>query len=179
MSHAPEGKEERAPAVALRPVAPADEEFLLSVYASTRAEEMALVPWTDEQKRAFIKMQSDAQRRSYEENYAGITYSVVLCDGRPCGRLWVSRPPEEIHLLDIAVLPEFQNRGVGTVLLRQLIEESEREGLPLRHMVFLSNDDATRFYERLGFARVERHGMYWEMERRPATGRPSSGRAGG
>jgi len=36
--------------VALRPVEPADAPFLLDLYAATRADEMALVPWSDAEK---------------------------------------------------------------------------------------------------------------------------------
>ena len=155
---------EPTPAVDTRPVAPEDDEFLLDVYASTRAEELAPVPWTNEQKRAFLRMQFDAQRGEYERRFPQADYHVILVGGRPAGRLWVARTPEQIRLLDIALLPEFRNRGVGARLVRQLLAESARAGLPLRHMVFQLNEDAMRFYERLGFERREQHGAYWEME---------------
>src|SRR3712207_8583920 len=50
-------------------VEPSDDEFLLDVYASTRSEELAPVPWTDEQKRAFLRMQFDAQRGERSEEH--------------------------------------------------------------------------------------------------------------
>ncbi len=158
---------DETPRVSLRPVAHADDEFLLDVYASTRAEEMAPVPWTDEQKRAFLKMQLDAQRGEYEQRFPDADYRVILVGGRPAGRLWVARTPRQIRLLDIALLPEFRGRGVGASLVRQLMGEAERAGLPLRHMVFQLNEGAMRFYERLGFTRLELHGAYWEMEKKP------------
>src|ERR671916_2353816 len=124
---------EPIPAVDTRPVAPEDYEFLLDVYASTRAEELAPVPWTDEQKRAFLRMQFNAQRGEYFQRFPDADYRVILVGGRPAGRLWVGRTPEQIRLLDIALLPEFRNRGVGALLVRQLIEEAARARLPLRH----------------------------------------------
>lgn len=155
--------------VRLRPVAPADDEFLLEVYGASRADEMALVTWwTDEQKRLFLKSQLDAQRGEYEKRFPAADYQIILVDEAPAGRLWVARTPEQIRLLDIALLPGFRRRGVGATLLRRLIEESEAKGLPLRHMVFELNPDAVRFYERLGFALLEQHGAYLEMERVPA-----------
>lgn len=162
---------EETPAVGLRPVGPGDDEFLLEVYASTRAGEMALVTWwTEEQKRLFLKSQLDAQRAEYEKRFPAADYDVITVGGRAAGRLWVARTGTQIRLLDIALLPEFQNRGIGARLVRQLIGESEAAGLPLRHMVFELNPDALRFYERLGFTRLEQHGAYWEMERVPAKG---------
>lgn len=158
------------PRVELRPVAPEDEEFLLDVYASTRADEMALVDWPDEIKRAFLRSQLTAQRADYESRFRAATdYRVILADGAPAGRLWTARTAEQIRLLDIALLPEFQNRGVGKLLLRELIEESERARLPLRHMVFQFNEGGMRFYERLGFTPVGTAGAYVEMERVPST----------
>ena len=160
--------------VALRPVSDDDGEFLLKVYGSSRADEMALVDWSDEQKWAFLRMQSDAQRQQYFARFPDAEYSVILLAGAPAGRLWVARTPEQIRLLDIAILPEYQNRGVGGLLLRQLIAESEEAGLPLRHMVFKMNEGAQRFYERLGFKHIEDVGAYLHMERLPASRQTST-----
>jgi ribosomal protein S18 acetylase RimI-like enzyme len=158
-----------SPRVSLRPVGPGDAEFLLDVYGSTRADEMALVSWwTDEQRRAFLKSQLDAQRGEYEKRFPAADYSVILVDDAPAGRLWIARTPEQIRLLDIALLPAFRRRGIGATLLGRLIEESEETGRPLRHMVFELNPEAVRFYRRLGFALLEQHGAYLEMERVPA-----------
>jgi hypothetical protein len=66
----------------LRPIGPDDEAFLREVYAGTRADELALVDWGSEEKRAFLRMQFDAQRAHYEEHYAGASFDVVLVGGR-------------------------------------------------------------------------------------------------
>jgi ribosomal protein S18 acetylase RimI-like enzyme len=153
--------------VTLRPVAPEDEEFLLRVYASTREEELAQVPWDDAQKDAFLRQQSAAQRREYDAHYPEAEYDVILLEGTPVGRIWIGRSEKEIHLLDIALLRDAQKRGVGTLLLGALIEESEAEGKRLTHTVFILNTDALRFYQRLGFVVVEDIGAYLVMERRP------------
>lgn len=155
--------------VALRPVAPEDEEFLLRVYASTREEELAQVSWDDGQKEAFLRQQSAAQRREYDAHYPDAEYDVILLEGSPVGRIWISRSEAEIHLLDIALFREAQNCGVGTALLRALIEESERTNRKLTHTVFILNNDALRFYQRLGFVVVEDIGAYLIMERRPGS----------
>jgi ribosomal protein S18 acetylase RimI-like enzyme len=154
----------RGGTLALRPVSDADQDFLLSVYKSTRADELAQVPWGDEQKRQFLKWQFDLQRREYDARFSDADYSVILIDERPAGRIWIARDDQEIRLLDIAILPEFQNRGAGTLLLHWLIDESMRASKALRHMVFVLNQDAQRFYERLGFVVIEEVGAYKHME---------------
>ncbi|HXL09079.1 MAG TPA: GNAT family N-acetyltransferase [Candidatus Bathyarchaeia archaeon] len=148
----------------LRPVTAADEEFLLSVYASTRSDELAQAPWSDEQKGQFLKWQFDLQRREYDVRFPDAEYFVIMIDDCPAGRIWIARDDQEIRLLDIAMLTEFQNRGAGTMLLRWLIDESKRAAKALRHMVFVLNQDAQRFYERLGFVVIEEFGAYKHME---------------
>lgn len=148
----------------LRPVTSDDEELLLSVYKSTRADELAQVEWGDEQKHQFLKSQFDLQRREYDARFPDAEYDVILIDDCPAGRIWIERDNAEIRLLDIALLPQFQNRGAGTLLVRRLIDESKRAGKALRHMVFVLNQDAQRFYERLGFVVIEDVGAYKHME---------------
>ena len=154
----------------LRPVTAADELFLLSVYDSTRADELNQVQWQEGQREQFLKWQFDLQRREYEARFPDAEYSVITIDDRPAGRIWIGRDSEQIRLLDIALLPEFQNRGAGTILLRRLIEEAREAGKPLRHMVFVLNNDADRFYERLGFVVIEEFGAYKHMEWKAANG---------
>ena len=150
----------------LRPAAEDDYEDLVRVYASTRADELAQVTWwDDEQKLAFCRMQYDAQKKEYDARYPDAQYDLILLDGRTAGRLWVGRGEEETRLLDIIVLPWAQGQGVGTALVRTLIEEARASGKRLRHMVFVMNEGARRLYERLGFVVFEEvGGAYLHME---------------
>jgi len=159
--------------IALRPVAEGDESFLYEVYASTRQEELAPVPWTEAQKAAFLRMQFEAQRRYYHENYPDAAFLVILRDGRPAGRLYVDRRPDGIRIVDIALLPEQRGAGIGTALLGELLAEGDREGKPVSLHVEHFNP-ALRLYERLGFRRIADTGVYYLLER-PTT----APRAGG
>ena len=87
-----------------------------------------------------------------------------MVNDQPAGRIWVGADETQIRLLDIGLLEEFQNRGVGTFLLQQLIAEANAAKKPLRHMVFMLNNNAHRFYERLGFVEIEDVGGYKHME---------------
>ena len=150
--------------VQLRPVTDADQEFLVGVYASTRADELAQVNWDESQKDAFIRWQYAMQKQEYDARYPNARYELILVDDQPAGRIWVGSDDTQIRLLDIALLTEFQNRGVGAYLVQQLIDEAKRAQKPLRHMVFMLNDNAFRFYERLGFTTIEDVGAYKHME---------------
>src|ERR1041385_8591299 len=118
----------------VRAVKPADEVVLVCVYDSSRAEELAQVPGPEGQKEAFVKWQFDLQRREYDARFPDAEYDVILVDDQPAGRIWIGRDAEQIRLLDIALLPEFQNRGAGTMLLKLLIDEAKKANKPLRHM---------------------------------------------
>lgn len=151
----------------LRPVGPDDDDFLLEVYAGTRAGERAFVDWSDEQWDAFVRMQYTAQRTDYEARLPDSEHSVVIEGGRPVGRIWVHRTDEKIKLVDIAIHPAHQRRGIGTLLIRRLIDEARLASKSLTHMVHQFNGDAIRFYERLGFSITDRTPTHFIMEQKP------------
>jgi GNAT superfamily N-acetyltransferase len=153
--------------VELRPISDSDDQFLLGVYASTREDELSQAEWAEGQKEMFLRWQFDMQRREYDARFPDAAYNVILVDQQRAGRIWVGSDDEQMRLLDIALLPEFQNRGVGTALLQRLMNQAANRGKVLRHMVFVLNNDAERFYERLGFNRIEDLGAYKHMEWRP------------
>ena len=150
--------------VELRPVAESDNDFLLAVYASTRNDELGQVEWADGQKEMFLRWQFELQRREYDTRFPDADYRIIMVDQQPAGRIWVGSDDQQLRLLDIALLPEFQNRGVGTALLESLKTEAENAGKALRHMVFVLNNNADRFYERLGFKKIDDFGAYKHME---------------
>jgi GNAT superfamily N-acetyltransferase len=144
-----------------------DRAFLARVYASTRAEELAQLDWPGEAKVAFLEQQFAAQDAHYRQHYTGASFDVVVDDGADVGRLYVDRWEREIRIMDIAILPDFRGRGIGSRLLASLIEESEGSGKPLTIHVERMNPALT-WYERLGFRQSEDRGVYLLMERPPA-----------
>lgn len=117
------------------------------------------MPWDDGQKEAFLRMQFDAQDRWYREHYAGASFDVVEVDGEPAGRLYVHRSRSEVRIVDIALLPEHRGKGVGTELLRQVIDEADAKGQRVTIHVEHFNPAAT-LYARLGFTVAEDKGVY-------------------
>jgi ribosomal protein S18 acetylase RimI-like enzyme len=156
-----------APPISLRPVASSDHDFLLELYASTRADGLALVPWSNEQKRAFIEMQFSAQSRAYAAHERAIQ-SIVMMAETPVGRFYVDRRPDEIRIIDKSLLPEFRGRGIGTALLNHLLAEADANAQRVSIHVERSNP-ALRLYTRLGFQPAGDVGIYLYMERRPST----------
>ena len=157
-----------APAISLRPVTTADAGFLCAVYSSTRAEELAVTDWSDEQKTRFCQMQFIAQDAHYRQHYPTAELSVIEHDGSPVGRLYVDRWSKEIRIMDIALLPRHRGHGIGTHLLRALIAEAAAAQKLLSIHVERMNP-ALRLYERLGFEMAEDKGVYLLMEWRASS----------
>jgi len=152
-----------------RPESPEDEAFLLSVYASTREEELNATGWNEAARLAFVRMQFQAQRQGYRGMFPEGEFTIIMAGGQTAGRMVVNQTTEEIRLVDIALLPAFQNRGIGGQLVNGLIAEAQKLGKPLRVSVFKGNR-ATRFYHRLGFVQTGEAGLYdlWEWSRMSA-----------
>lgn len=155
--------------LSFRPITDADLEFLARLYASTRAEELAQVPWSDEQKAAFLRSQFDLQHVWWQEHYTGARFDLVLLDGVPAGRLYVDVWPREVRIVDIALLPEHRGAGLGTRLLERVFAEADAAGLPVSIHVEMFNP-ARRLYTRLGFVEKETQGVYVLMERPAGAG---------
>ncbi len=158
------------PAVALRPAREDDQEFLSQVYASTRAEELAPLPWTDAQKQAFLAQQFHAQSVDYAANHADASFDVVLVEGERAGRMIVARRAGEISVIDIALVPEHRGRGIGTRLMAPLLDEADERGVKVTIYVERFNR-ALALYGRMGFLQVQDAGVYLKMQRPPAEDR--------
>jgi ribosomal protein S18 acetylase RimI-like enzyme len=150
--------------ITLRDIVEADTAFLLEVYGSTRADELALIDWSDEQKEAFLRFQFEAQHRFYHEQYPAATYSIILRDGEPVGRLYVLRAEDLINILDITVLPQFRNTGIGTTLIGELLTEGAQSSKPVQIWVEHFNP-SQRLFDRLGFSKIQEEGINWLMVR--------------
>jgi len=155
-------REEKDCAVRLRPATAEDEPFLRHLFASTREAELGLMPWDEDQKKKFIEMQFKAQSRQYAMAYPHADNSVILFTDATVGRMMVARNEAGISLVDIALLPEYRNAGIGTGLIQDLLKEAAIVGKPVRLSVFASSA-AIRLYERLGFSRVGVGTAYLEM----------------
>ncbi len=154
------------PPLSFRPIVPEDREFLQRLYASTRAEELALTDWDETQKQAFLAQQFAAQHHHYQRYYTGASFDLVLLDNEPIGRLYVARWQDEIRVVDIALLPEYRSRGIGGGLLRDLLKEAAAANQRLTIHVERYNP-ALRLYRRLGFEPVGETGVYLLLAARP------------
>jgi len=176
MSTAPANTSLRSPhpescgALALQPIGSGDEAALLAIFASTREQEREQFGWPEEQWNAFIRQQFMAQHTQYSTAYANPSFDLVLRDGEIAGRLYVDRSPQEIRVVDIALLPRHRRQGVGRQLLQALTDESDALGIDLGLHVE-KNNPIFGHYQRLGFVTEADRGVYWYMRRAPQPAR--------
>ena len=139
------------------------EDFLYQLYASTRKSELESWGWDKLMQKQFLLMQWTAQQRSYNHQYPKAEHLLIMFQNLEAGRIIVNRSAEEIVLIDISILADYHNKGIGTALLRNLQAEAADARLPLRLSV-LSANPARRLYERLGFVTTADNGLYNSME---------------
>ena len=156
----------------LRPERAADRPFLLKLYRTTREAELTMTPWDEQQKSAFIEFQFHAQDSHYRQFMPATNRQIVKRAGQRLGRLYVDRRAGEIRLVDISLMPQERGQGVGSSLLRQLMDEARHAALPLTIHVEQHNR-ALGLYRRLGFRCKGHNGVYqlmqWEARPHVAT----------
>jgi len=161
-----ETRSSETPKYSMRGATPEDEAFLFKLYASTRAEELELAGFPVEQRESFCEMQFKARQAHYQNHFGHADDAIILLDGEPIGRELITRDPDGISLTDIALLPEYCGRGIGTQRLLALIREGAAKQLPL--FLFVDqNSRAEQLYFRHGFESVEDHFPHRYMRLRP------------
>ena len=161
--------------LALRPIQPGDEEALHAIFAATREAERQQLGWSGPEWDAFTRQQFAAQHAQYMRGYANPTFSLVLhgdSGGAVAGRLYVDRTPEEIRIVDIALLTRHRRQGIGRLLLQALADESDASGIPLGLHVE-KNHPILGYYQHLGFQVQADRGLYLYMQRPPRPPLPS------
>jgi len=139
----------------IRPASAADIELLTDVTVeATRAQGRLPADFEEGGWRAQF---AEWHRRDLLPDESS-SLSVVEVDGRPVGRLRVSRTAESVQLNGIQLYPAVQNRGIGTAIITDLQSEAASARVPLELGVERNNPDARRLYERLGFQKFGEDG---------------------
>jgi GNAT superfamily N-acetyltransferase len=149
----------------LRLEAEQDLPFLSRLYASTREQELArLSDWSADVRQAFCDQQFHAQRRHYHSHIPNCDYRIILRGGEPIGRLYLEERMTQVHVVDIALMPEHRGLGLGTAILLALAGAAVRQAKGVGIFVEKYNP-ALRLYTRLGFVPISQTDLYLEMER--------------
>jgi ribosomal protein S18 acetylase RimI-like enzyme len=153
--------------IRLRQAADEDHDFLFRLFYATHSGDFVRFGLPAAQLDPLMRMQFKAQRGAYRAQYPDSEHSLILLDEAPIGRIWVDRAPHRHMLVDIAISPEFQGRGIGTKLIEELIAGAGAAGVPLASSVTLENTGSLRLHQRLGFEIVGHDQTYYRLEWKP------------
>lgn len=142
---------------------PDDEFFLFQLYSLTRQDELLSWGWGEQEKQAFLSMQWRAQTMSYAAAYPNGLREIVQQQQAPVGQLYTSCHGNRWLLIDISLLPEYRNQGIGSSLIQRLQEQARRAEANIQLSV-LPMSSAAPLYYRLGFRHVSSSGLHHILE---------------
>ena len=128
----------------LRPATAADRDLVVEV------NRVAIGPYLG----ATFGWDDAAQRAYFDEGFDASGGQVIQVDGTDVGELLVEERPSELFVVRLAVLPEWQGRGIGSAIVQMLVERAHELGSAVSLDVFRSNPRAVQLYESLGFVRT-------------------------
>ena len=147
----------------LRHARDADLPRLRDLYADTRADEMAGVPWTLTAKRQFLDQQFALQHQHYLTYYAGADFLVIEHHDTLQGRYYLLRTPPDHLIVDISLMAKNRGQGIGRALIEASQREAEAIGRGMQLQVLEYNTRAKKLYEKLGFVVTDCSDMYHQM----------------
>ena len=149
--------------ITTRATQPDDQSFLTELYKSSRGDDLRGLGWDEARISEFLEMQYEAQQNFHARDFEIPNDQLILLGDKPIGRLLIESRPHEIRFVDLALLPEFRERGLGTSLIQKLQEKARSERKPLRLQV-IRFSRALNLFERLGFVRTSETGTHFQME---------------
>jgi len=153
--------------VTRRPATEQDAPFLFELFQAVRLPDFAQVPMAPAQLDLVMRMQYAGQKHTYGAQFPGPGHDVILVEGIPAGRIWVYRGTEAHQLVDISLMPEYRNRGIGAGLVTEAIGAAREAGVRLCCSVALTNPGSLRFHQRLGFRIVGQDEVYYDLASEP------------
>src|ERR1035437_4377210 len=95
------------------------------------------------------------QDRYFDSDWRGARFDIILTDNTASGYTAVEYRPDDVHVRELVIHPQWQNRGIGTTFLKQVMDSAAQKGLPVRLGTFHRNR-ALHLYQRLGFRETGR-----------------------
>ncbi|WP_168797990.1 GNAT family N-acetyltransferase [Pacificoceanicola onchidii] len=153
-------------AVSFRPTQDTDRDFLKALYASTREWEFQITNWTPADKADFLEQQFKTQDLSYRMQFLSAQFLIIELDGVPIGRLYLDRQDDCLYIIEFTIAEAYRGRGIGTDILKSLLNEAWGGKVPARLSVHHGNP-VMALYQRLGFRPIANTGTHYRMEWRP------------
>ena len=105
-------------------------------------------PWVVEQ---FGPWNQHIQDKFFDESWSKLGYMMLEEEGIPCGYIALTVEVDGLHVRELAIAPDFQGRGIGSTVFRELKSDARVDGLPIKLRAFRKNFKAIEFYKHIGF----------------------------
>jgi len=148
--------------VVFRSETESDIPFLRQAFLTSRDYELDLAQWNPEQRMAFMETQFHAQRIHYTTHYPKAWFWIIEMRGLAIGRVYLETSADPIMLMDIILLPPHRNKGIGTAVVKAILDMGKARNQRVRIYVEKMNP-ALRLYQRLGFVTEEDTGPHYLM----------------
>lgn len=140
--------------VRLQPAAASDEPALRVVHALTHCAQLVASLPDPAMAASLTRMQYDAQHAQYRDAYPDSADELIVVADEVVGRCWTDLSAQALRILDIAVVPAHQGRGVATAVMTEQLRLAASAGVPVVLSVWSDNEPARRLYTHLGFAQT-------------------------
>jgi ribosomal protein S18 acetylase RimI-like enzyme len=150
-----------------RPETAGDMPFLAALHASVKAAEFATLPTGEPIRQQLLDMQFRAMTMSYRAAFPNGRFEVITLDDVPIGQLITDSSPDRFHIVYIALLPEWRQRRIGTLLMTRILEVPRSRGTRCEATVVLDNVASQRLWSRLGLTERAQDSVNLILEWRP------------
>jgi GNAT superfamily N-acetyltransferase len=142
--------------IKLIPAADTHHEFSYEVKKAAEGEYIKQMWGWDEQ------IQRDFHSLAWQQHKPDI----IMYGETPIGTIATTESEDGIEIRQFFILPEYQNKGIGTHLLQSILDRADRLGRVAR-LAFLANNPVKSLYIRNGFQMVRTEDTFCYMERKP------------
>lgn len=157
----------RTSRVSLRPETQNDLDFLRDLVFAVRETEPGFRALDLSERTRLLAEQFQLQHRDYHLRFPNAHFLIIEADQKPIGRFYLNHDIDHILIVELSILPAFQNFGIGTQLLKTVIAEATRTQIPIHLSVVIGNP-AENFYRALQFKPVKSTGSHIEMTWTPS-----------
>ncbi|GGX70503.1 hypothetical protein GCM10007385_44410 [Tateyamaria omphalii] len=136
--------------------------FLRDLFMQVQRQAMGSLPLPEPALLQMLEQQHNAQVQEYKRAFPLAVNMILLKDGQPVGRLYVDFSSDPVHMIDFAIVPSMQSKGIGSNVLQSLCEAAQNRSVRLSLKV-LSGQRAEKLYARFGFEVTDRNVPFASM----------------
>jgi ribosomal protein S18 acetylase RimI-like enzyme len=130
-----------------------DEPFIRDLFYHHKTNELQAYSWPADFRENLLSMQYMAQQQACRQEFPNAEHKIIHKNGQAVGWLTTSIN-SQIHIINLIIHKDFRNQGVGTAILKQILEDAGRQQKKVT-MLADRNNPAIQLYLRLGFHKVK------------------------